>query len=162
MKVRSENRNRYKRYEVPSNYKLYVKRSKEKNIDFFTQYEKYDLTRTSHFFNKNGLYIDRLLNICWVEFEDLAFITPNYYENEYIFLSDPLNNISKDDIQKFINLIQLIPDKKIQTYLNEFLHHETMKRIRWEKPTKDSPRFRMRKFMKERGLKMTKKPIPLP
>lgn len=162
MKVKSENKNRYKRYKVPSNYELYVRRCKKENTDFFSKYQHYDLTRTSHFFNKNGLYIDRKLNICWVEYEDLAFITPNYYENEYIFLSEPSNDISKDDIRKFTNLIQLIPDKKIRSYLDEFLHHETMKRIRWEKPDINSPRFRMRKFMKEHGLKMTKNAIPLP
>lgn len=97
---------RYKRFNVPVYFELKYLNCKEKQLDFFTEATDYNVARCLPFFHKKGLYIDRELDITWIELEEIAFTTDNDYSFEFHYYNDP--KFSKEDLNMFRKIFPLL------------------------------------------------------
>jgi hypothetical protein len=167
-----KSKNRYKRVSIGNlSYRLYWAKQKGHdlaNLDLIPDY-RYDFdSRCAPFFDRDGIYLDRELNICWIEYEGNAYIIRPYDHREYnhvnheiLCQSDPILSSEEKGL-----LYQILRRKnfpgKLKKSLLEFLENEMWKRES-DKPSRNSPRFRLFQFMKEKNIaKKKKEPLPLP
>lgn len=155
---------RYKRLSV-GNLRFPLEMAKSKgydiyNLDLRGNSDYY--ARCAPFFNKEGYYYDRLLNICWIELGNgIAYIIDyhsRFYEN---ILRQEEKLLTADEEYQ---LHCIVNKKNIPGYLKNAVIRFNQDEL-WRQYHKRSfdAALRFHKFMKERKFKRSKKPcLPLP